>query len=137
MARRPPARVRAGLARAPRPYDTAPRRVVPGLSAPARRQVADFERTGPGPGSVALAVARWAAWVHGRRVHEPGPPDDLPCCDTGAERVLLQRALHALPGRAVRELRAVLAPLDAEYLARLRPDPRHNGRERWWTEVLP
>ncbi|MFE7524618.1 hypothetical protein ACFU7Y_02740 [Kitasatospora sp. NPDC057542] len=76
--------------------------------------------------------------MHSRRVHPPGPPfvDDCPCCADDYGRDLLEAALRALPTRAARELRAVVKPLDEVFLARVRPDPAHNGREEWWTHGL-
>lgn len=49
-----------------------------------------------------------------------------PCCDPFAGagvRAVLEAACRALPPRAARELRTVLAPLDARFLARTLADP--------------
>ncbi|GAA0688714.1 hypothetical protein GCM10010193_48510 [Kitasatospora atroaurantiaca] len=137
MARKPPARVRAGLARMPRPYDRSPARVVPGVSMAAQRCIADFERVHGSPGAVGLAVAAWSKLVHGSRRHEPGSLGraDCPCCDDTVPRTLIEQALRHLPLRAARELRAVVRPLDAVFLDRVRPDPSVNDRQDWWTDL--
>jgi len=101
----------------------------------AQRCIADFERVHSSPGAVGLAVAAWSKLVHGSRRQEPGSPgqSDCPCCDDTVSRALIEQALRFLPARAARELRAVVRPLDAVYLDRVRPDPSFNGRQDWWT----
>lgn len=66
-------------------------------------------------------------------VYQRGPwviyPDwygDCPCCEpawSGDPRETLDAFCHVLTRRAARELRAVLAPLDARFLARTLHDP--------------
>ncbi|WP_161354287.1 hypothetical protein [Streptomyces sp. SID3343] len=116
--------------------------MVPGVSAPTQRYIADFEREHSRPGAVADALAYWSKIVHGSRSHEPvhNPlaPDltGCPCCDQGDEgRTLLEAALRRLPHRAARELRTALTPLDTVYLARVRPEPGLNHRLDWWNHI--
>ncbi|MFF5126598.1 hypothetical protein ACFY41_06585 [Streptomyces syringium] len=136
MPRKPPARIRPGLPRRPRGHDR-PGRVVPGLSAPAQRQTADYENVHDRPGGIADAVSSWSRTVHGMRRHASegdwSDDPDYPCCSTSREaRILLEEALHALPPRAARELRAVVAPLDALFLDRVLPDQRYSEAPDWW-----
>jgi hypothetical protein len=142
MGRKPPAQVRRNQPRAPRPDELPHARVVPGISAPAQRYIADFERAHSRPGAVADALACWSSVVHRSRrhepVHNPLAPDltDCPCCDHGDRgRTLLEAALRRLPRRAARELRSAVAPLDALYLTRVRPEPALNDRLDWWNHI--
>ncbi|KQV04758.1 MULTISPECIES: hypothetical protein [unclassified Kitasatospora] len=138
MARKPPARVRAGLAREPRAGDYHPRRVVPGLSGTAQRAVAAFELARDRPGGIAAALEEWERFVRRSPQHEPFEHSEQAfhmICeddDLGMSRALLEQALRALPSRSARELRSVVGEVDRIYLARVRPDPRCNGREDWW-----
>ncbi|MFJ9517245.1 hypothetical protein ACIRPK_03080 [Kitasatospora sp. NPDC101801] len=137
MARKPPARVRAGLARGPRPYHRNPRRVVPGLSAAAQRAVAAFELARDRPGGIAAATEGWERFVRGSARHEPYTSREQPLCPCCEEadldgRILLEQALRALPLRAARELRSVVGAVDRVYLARVRPDPWARGQDDWW-----
>jgi hypothetical protein len=137
MARKPPARVRAGLTRGPGPYDRNPHRVVPGLSGAAQRAVAAFELARDRPGGIAAAMEGWERFVRGSPRHEPVGYSDQVHYPSWNEadldgRVLLEQALRALPSRAARELRCVVGVVDRIYLARVRPDPRSNGCEDWW-----
>ncbi|WP_457027872.1 hypothetical protein [Kitasatospora sp. P5_F3] len=137
MARKPPARVRAGLARGANPHNRNPRRVVPGLSGAAQRAVAAFELARDRPGGVAAAVESWERFVRGRPRHEPYDNREqalCPCCEEADldSRILLERAIRALPLRAARELRSVVGKVDLVYLARVRPDPWSRGQDDWW-----
>ena len=108
------------------------------MSAAAQRQTADYERLRHRPGAVADALTYWSRQVHAARVHAPEQDTsaDCPCgCDGLTGRALLEAALRSLPPRAARELRAVVAPLDALFLDRVLPDPRCAGREDWWSHL--
>jgi hypothetical protein len=136
MPRRQPARIRTTLRSRPRPHEQHRARVVPGISAAAQRQIADYERLQHRPGAVADALTYWSRQVHGSKFHPPEQDtrDDCPCgCDGLTGRVLLEAALRRLPVRAARELRAAVTPLDALFLDRVLPDPRLSERWDWWT----
>ncbi|MEU4955583.1 hypothetical protein [Streptomyces lavendulae] len=138
MPRRNPARVTGNAPAHTRPADR--RRAVPGLSGRTAAEIARLERRPSWPGPVFEAWRRWHALAHG-----PGPwvmyaVDEIcPCCDPfpGAPvRAVLEAACRALQPRAARELRAVLAPLDARFLARTLPDPSAPPGTPWWASRL-
>jgi hypothetical protein len=138
MARRPPSQVRSHLRSKPRPWTPDHPQVVRGISAPAQRQIAEFEHRIGVPGAVAFAVTGW-----GRQARSPGNahtsvegfgvfPDFQG--ETPQSRSLLEIALRTLPSGAARELRAVVTPLDEMYLARVTPDPRIDDLA-WWRYI--
>lgn len=59
------------------------------------------------------------------------PAREVVPCSTD-ERAVLELALHALPSRPARELRSMVEPLDALYMARTWPDPYASPDEGWW-----
>ncbi|WP_340560675.1 hypothetical protein [Streptomyces sp. GSL17-111] len=133
MGRRPPARVRSGLRRRPRPGES--RAVVPGLSARAVADVARVEERHLAPGATYAAWRGWRALVHGARGRVIYPNWEVlgcPCCSSREERATLERVTRALPPRSARELRVVLAPLDAAYLGVTVPDPYAAPGAPWW-----
>jgi hypothetical protein len=109
--------------------------VVRGISAPAQRQITEFERRINIPGAVAYAVTGWA-----REVRRPGNARTSVLAssfldyDSPQGRHLLEIALRTLPSGAARELRAVVTPLDEMYLARVIPDPRIDDLA-WWRYI--
>ncbi|MFD5420876.1 hypothetical protein ACFWJT_22965 [Streptomyces sp. NPDC127069] len=138
MPRRNPTQVRRGLPPRSRPGDG--RQGVPGLSGRTLAGIARLERRPSWPGPLFEAWRRWRALAY-----KPGPwvmyaeDDCCACCDpfAGADvREVLEAACLALPRRAARELRAVLAPLDARFLARTLPDPFVPPGDPWWTGRL-
>ncbi|MGW6446601.1 hypothetical protein [Lentzea sp. NPDC055074] len=99
---------------------------ISGVSAPAMRAIASYEHS---PGAIARALTVWSRFVHGPlRViasHEQGSLEWM-CCDEddpGWSRTVLRSALHGLPAKAARELRALVRPLDELYLTRSIPSP--------------
>lgn len=130
MTRRRPAQVRGGLA---------PRRpvaftVVDGLDVAAQLDVRTFERARLAPGAIARALRSWRQQVRlSRRYVTDTTPYGCPCCcDGGHGRTELKLALHALPRRSARQLRALVEPLDDTFLARTLPDPRLPEDLPWW-----
>ncbi|MFK8850531.1 hypothetical protein [Streptomyces sp. Ac-502] len=130
MARRRPAQVRDGLAlRRPTAFT-----VVDGLDAAAQLDVRRFEQTRLAPGVLAKALKSWR-----QQVRLPGryPTDTTPfgcpcCCDGGHGRTELELALHALPRRSARQLRALVEPLDHIFLSRTLHDPHLPDDLPWW-----
>lgn len=128
MPRRRPAQVRV---RQPirRRRPEAKIRQVPGVSPPTLRAIVELERTRLWPGAIAEALDGWTRFVHGPvRVLDDYEPEECsgPECqweDGAVRRRTLRAALHALPTRAARELRALVHPLDETYLARSIPTP--------------
>ncbi|MEU2112400.1 hypothetical protein [Streptomyces sp. NPDC019507] len=115
--------------------------VIPGLSARALAAIARIERSRFRPGDAHRAWARWRAMAH-----KPGPwvmyaasDDDLPCCDPFAgsdARAFLEELCSGLSRGPARELRALLGPLDARFLARTLNDPFASPRDPWWNRRL-
>jgi hypothetical protein len=104
-------------------------RQVSRVSGATLRAIAEWERSRLRPGKIAEALDGWSRFVHGpnRSMHDYAP-EDCPCpgCqwdDPIVRREVLHEALHALPTKAARELRALLRPLDEIYLARSIPTP--------------
>lgn len=96
-------------------------RQIPGVSAPALRAVTDLERTRLWPDAVADALDGWARFVRGPlEEYRPTGCLDATCqrADPAVCRETLRTAVHALPARAARELRALVEPLDETYLTR-------------------
>jgi len=115
-------------------------RQVSHVSAGTLRAIAEFERTRLYPGAIAEALDSWRRYVRGPtgRFYND---DLLPCPCSGCsgedlawERVQLRTALHALPIRAARELRARVKPLDEVYLARTVPSPETDHVRAWLRE---
>ncbi|MFD9413519.1 hypothetical protein ACFWC9_02150 [Streptomyces goshikiensis] len=139
MPRKAPSQVRRDLPRAPSRWDS--RAVIPGISGKSLAEIARLERHRYAPGAAQHALSHWRGVVHG-----PGPwvmyPrffSDYPCCDPpwgGEHRRILEEFLAALPRRARRELSAVLAPLDARFLARTLRDPYAAPGDPWWRRRL-
>lgn len=125
MPRRRPAELRARLPIAQRPGSRI--RQVPRVSGPSLRAIAELERTRLRPGQIAEALDGWARFVRGPvRALDDYAPELCPCpgCqwdDPVVQREALRMALHALPAKAARELRALIRPLDELYLARTIP----------------
>ena len=126
MPRRRPAQIR------PLPVVQRHGRPIPqvsGVSAATLRAIAELERDRLMPGDIAQALERWSRFVHGpvRAIHGY-EPEACPCCelsDPVARRTELRMALHVLPAKAARELRAIVRPLDEHYLSRTTLDPDH------------
>lgn len=97
-----------------------------GVSAATTRAITAFEHVHSYPGSVAGSFRTWSRFVRGpaRAIvgfsYEDYEPDD-----PFTSRSVLRMALAALPGKAARELRTLLRPLDELYLARSLPVPEH------------
>ncbi len=123
MPRRRPSRVRAE-SRDRSPYlrdQPGPASASSALVAALR--VLDRERFLPGAG--VRALRRWA------EISREPRPYCCPCCDEG-HREVIEVALHALPPRTARELRALVEPLDAAFAARTSPDPFAPPDDPWW-----
>ncbi|WP_322750133.1 MULTISPECIES: hypothetical protein [unclassified Frankia] len=96
--------------------------------------VARLERDRLWPGAVAQALRQWSRIAHHPRLALSGGCG-CPLCNpfyTTDERAVLELALHALPTRAARELRGMVEPLDALYLARSWPLPTVSPDDGWW-----
>ncbi|MFD8632699.1 hypothetical protein [Streptomyces sp. NPDC059533] len=141
MPRRNSAQVRRNLPRRPRPARDARRAApVPGLSGRTLAAIARIERRPSWPGPVSEAWWRWRALAHRPGPWVTYPVDDVcDCCDpfSGAEvRAVLEAVCRALPRRAAAELRALLAPVDARFLARTLNDPFAAPGDPWWSRRL-
>jgi hypothetical protein len=140
MPRRPPAVVRAALARHPRRRDQ-PFSVVDGVSAGTLREIRSWELSRGRPGEVARDLAWW-----GRQANEMSSRHwhgsdagfyyygyfGCPCCDDDPPRGRwgLEEVLQVLSRRARREMAAVVGALDARVLARTYgSEPSAPG---WW-----
>ncbi|MGW3055952.1 hypothetical protein ACWC98_08415 [Streptomyces goshikiensis] len=139
MPRKAPSQVRLDLPRAPSRRDS--RAVIPGISGKTLAAIARLERHRYAPGAAWHALSHWREIVHSRGtwVMYPRFSSDYPCCDPpwgGEHRQVLEELLAALPRRARRELHAVLAPLDARFLARTVSDPYAAPGDPWWRRRL-
>ncbi|MFD4691086.1 hypothetical protein [Streptomyces sp. NPDC058463] len=129
MARRRPAHVRAGLP----PKRPAPHTPVDGLDARAQADVIALERSRLAPGAVARGLRSWRAQVsRPARTVALTDDDTYPCCEDHCGRAVLETALHALPRRSARRLRALVEPLDAAFVSRTIPDPHARPGAAWW-----
>jgi hypothetical protein len=125
MPRRRPSQVRAAQPIRRRPGQKI--RQVSGVSAATLRAIAELEHTRPRPGDIAEALDAWAGFVRGPTRAITGYTPEYDCCrwhDPVVHRELLHMALHALPTKAARELRALIQPLDETYLRRSIPTQR-------------
>ncbi|MCJ1679356.1 hypothetical protein MTF65_18815 [Streptomyces sp. APSN-46.1] len=139
MPRKAPSQVRSDLPRPPSRWDS--RAVIPGISGKALADIARVERYRYAPGAAWHALRHWRRLVYERGpwVMYPSFVSDYPCCDPpwiGEHRQILEEFLAVLPRRARRELRAVLAPLDARFLARTLNDPYAAPGDPWWRRRL-
>lgn len=129
MPRRRPARLRAHLPIRQGPGPLV--RQISRVSASTSRAIAELERARLQPGDIAGALDGWARFVRGprRSLNDDAYPSELcPCSSCQRDhpvelRQTLHTALHALPTKAARELRALVQPLDETYLARSIPHP--------------
>jgi hypothetical protein len=90
-----------------------------------------------GPGAVAHAIGVYEGFLRkrGRILYLSG--HQCPCCDPVYARDLLQQVLWALPPGAGRDLRRLIAKLDADFERRTLPDPWYAGETRdWWHHRL-
>lgn len=105
-------------------------------------EIARVERHQYEPGAAHRALSAWRETVYGRGaswIIYPSWYDDCPCCQSpwgGDHRESLEAFCLAVPRRAARELRAVLAPLDARFLARTLNDPYAPPGDPWWRRRL-
>lgn len=93
-----------------------------------------MERDRLWPGAIAAALRRWSK-VARQPDLEPMGGSCCPLCNPfymNDERELLELALHALPRRAARELRALIEPLDEFYLERSWQNPSAPAHYAWW-----
>ncbi|MFF7212069.1 hypothetical protein ACFZAU_16285 [Streptomyces sp. NPDC008238] len=91
---------------------------------------ARLERERLWPGALAQALLQWSRTARGL-----SGGSVCPLCDPfykTDERTVLELALHALPSRPARELRSMVEPLDALYMARTCPDPYASPDAGWW-----
>lgn len=99
------------------------------VSAATSRAIREFERARSHPGLVAQSLHAWSRFVHGPAraiVADLTYTDDWHDADDPVTaRYMLRMALAALPGKAARELRTLLEPLDELYLTRSLPVPEH------------
>lgn len=135
MARKAPSRVRSDLPRRSSRADG--RAVVPEVSSRTLAEIARVERDRYEPGAAHRALSAWRATVYQRGpwVIYPDWGGECPCCHPpgdGDQRETLEAFCHVLTRRAARELRAVLAPLDARFLARTLGDPHAPPGAPWW-----
>lgn len=112
-----------------RPTQVRQRRRLPGTSPSTLRALSEFERVRLWPGAIGEALNGWTRFVRGPLAaldaYEPAVCLDQACQwkDPAVLRETLGTALHALPTRASRELRALIQPLDETYLTRSTPVP--------------
>ncbi|MBT2445941.1 hypothetical protein J7F03_02325 [Streptomyces sp. ISL-43] len=134
MARKAPSQVRSDLPR--RTSRKVARAVVPGVSSRTLAEISRIEHRRSELGAAYRALSTWRAMVYRRGpwVIYPSWYRDCPCCepDGGDDREILEAFCHLLTRRAARELRAVLAPLDARFLARTLADPYAPAGDPWW-----
>ena len=104
------------------------------------RTIARYERRHLYPGGVAEALAVWSRFVHAPErqlnrgltdYHGPGWDGD----DPESARLRLALAVKRLPGKAARELRRQILPLDERYRARFIPVP--NVLDQLGDAILP
>ncbi|MFF3212418.1 hypothetical protein ACFYYB_17335 [Streptomyces sp. NPDC002886] len=144
MARKAPSQVRSDLPRRSSHQNVqavrAGRGVIQGVSSRTLAEIARIERHRYQAGAAHGALSAWRAMVHQRGpwVIYPDWGDDCPCCDPawGNHREALEVFCHLLPRRAARELRTVLAPIDARFLARTLNDPYAPWGDPWWRRRL-
>lgn len=101
--------------------------------------MARLERDRLWPGAVAAALRQWSKVAHRPGLAIAGGCG-CPLCNPyymNNERDVLELALHALPRAAARELRVLVEPLDALYLARSRQDPSAPAHYAWWARRFP
>ena len=89
------------------------------------------------PGAVFQAFRGWQTFAHGPlrdltsiSVAGCGTPECCPAPD--ADRDVLEAALHRLPRKSARELRALIADPDGKILARAVVIPRRPSDPYWW-----
>ncbi|MET9851828.1 hypothetical protein ABZY57_02570 [Streptomyces sp. NPDC006450] len=105
-------------------------------------EIARVERHRYEQGAACHALLVWRAIVYRRGpswIIYPSWYDNCPCwrpACSGDHRETLEVFCQALPRRAARELRAVLAPLDARFLARTLDDPYAPPGDPWWRRRL-
>jgi hypothetical protein len=134
MPRRSPARVRASQRRRERAWYRRHAPQVPGASGSlnaALRRLEDRD-AGSWPGRFATAFHEWRriACAPGRALRNGVVGCSLDCC-CPRPREALEVALHCLPRRSARELRRLLAPLDARVENRTVPDPTAPAGQEW------
>lgn len=135
MGRKAPSRVRSDLPRRSSRADD--RAVVPGVSSRTLAEITRIERDRYEPGAAHRALSAWRATVYQRGpwVIYPDWSRECPCCASPwdeDQRETLEVLCRVLTRRAARELRAVLAPLDARFLARTLNDPHAPPGDPWW-----
>ena len=89
------------------------------------------------PGAVFQAFRGWRSFAHGPlrdltsiSVAGCGTPECCPAPD--ADRDVLEAALHRLPPKSARELRALVGALDEKILGRAVVIPRRPSDPYWW-----
>ncbi|WP_416982659.1 hypothetical protein [Streptomyces sp. T028] len=107
------------------------------LSGSAQAQIVRLERTRLRPDVIEQALASWTALARTPKGRLPSPFADncgVPeCCPQPAdERELLELAIHALPRKSSRELRALVTPLDLRILEHPDAVPYSDPPPRWW-----
>ncbi|WP_340378135.1 hypothetical protein U5640_25910 [Streptomyces sp. SS7] len=134
MPRRRPSRLRADSRRfAAHHHYSRPGR----LSGPAQARIVLLERTRLHPGAIERALASWTALARTPKGRLPSPSAGncgVPeCCPQPAdERDLLELAMHALPRKSARELRALVTPLDLRILEHPEVVPHSEPPPHWW-----
>lgn len=134
MPRRPPGAVRATYQI--RRDGSSKFSQVTGLSQRTCAALQRLERRRLGPGTVAQAIATYQRFVRrpGRTLYLPF--HECPCCDPVYARDILQQALSALPQASARDLRLLVARLDAEFERKTLPNPRPRSvgekSRGWW-----
>ncbi|WP_051733168.1 hypothetical protein [Kitasatospora phosalacinea] len=111
------------------------------LSGPAHAAPARLERERWEAGAVEVALRRWESIARAPGLSLPplyrdrcGQPA---CCPEPAEaRDVPERAVHALPTRAARELLLLVRVLDEEILRRRYLVPAGGPPHRWWESGL-
>ncbi|MFI9762494.1 hypothetical protein ACIHFB_31745 [Streptomyces sp. NPDC051963] len=143
MPRRPPSVVRRDL-----PVRFRPDRVrfldpqIGRLSAGCAADIRRLERQRFGAGTTARAFRSWSALAHGPlRAIAPEPfavtrCGLAECCEPDYSRDVLEEVLHALPARSARELRRLVAVLDARIVSRAQVIPVPSPGVPWWREHL-
>ena len=134
MPRRRPSRLRAESHHFQRGYSRISEPGLPRGSGRLAGAIGRLEHERLWVGAVAQALRGWSQMAHNPRRALSGGCG-CPLCDrffSTEVRGVLEVALHALPGRAARELRGLVDPLDQLYLARTWPDPTALADEGWW-----
>lgn len=134
MPRRRPAQLRVDYRRLEPERRGGSRRGLARGSGKLAAAIARLERERLWSGAVIEALRWWSKVAHRPGLAVSGGCGCPMCIPfyVNDERAVLELALHVLPLRSARELRALVEPLDELYLAGTWPDPLAPAHYQWW-----